>query len=312
MNSKNRSRFSQAVFFIIFIYYSLQIYPTSCKRRRFMLKYFCRARKLHVRHRKEKKLIILVIGDVTSPKGVEHLKDNLWRIRKEKGVDFCVVNGENASFITGISAELAEILLRSGADVITGGNHTLRNRAAYTYLDDTREILRPINFPDTAPGRGYTILDANGYRMLVISAMGNVYIEPTLDSPFPFIDRALKREEGKYDFAILDIHAEATGEKYAVAHAYDGKINVIFGTHTHVQTADEQILPHGTGFLSDVGMCGESGGILGLDAKSTVERMRTHLPVKYTVASGAPYANAALFTLDTSSGKVTDIERFTF
>ena len=227
-------------------------------------------------------------------------------------MDFCVVNGENASFITGISEELAEILLRSGADVITGGNHTLRNRSAFTYLDDSREVLRPINFPDSAPGRGYTILDANGYRILVISAMGNVYIEPTLDSPFSYIDKTLKYEDGRYDFAILDIHAEATGEKYAIAHAYDGKINIIFGTHTHVQTADEQILPHGTGYITDVGMCGESGGILGLDIESTVERMRTHITARYKAASGAPFANSALFTLDTSSGKVTNIERFTF
>ena len=255
---------------------------------------------------------ILAIGDVTSPKGIEHLKNNLWKIRKEYGVDFCAVNGENASFITGISPELAEVLLRSGADVITGGNHTLRNRAAWTYLDDTREILRPINFGDGAAGRGYTILDANGYRVLVISAMGNVYIEPNLDSPFPFIDRALRDEAGNYDFSVLDIHAEATGEKYAIAHAYDGKINVIFGTHTHVQTADEQILPHGTGYITDVGMCGEGGGILGLDASSTVERMRTHLPIKYVAASGTPYANCVLFNLDTASGRVTDIKRFTF
>ncbi len=255
---------------------------------------------------------ILTIGDVTSPGGIEHLKSNLWRIRKEYGVDFCVVNGENASFITGISPELADVLLRAGADVITGGNHTLRNRAAWTYLDDTSEILRPINFGDSAAGRGYAILDANGYRILVISAMGNVYIEPNLDSPFPFIDRVLRDEAGKYDFAVLDIHAEATGEKYAIAHAYDGKINVIFGTHTHVQTADEQILPHGTGYITDVGMCGESGGILGLDVESTVERIRTHLPVKYKASCGAPYANCALFTLDTGTGRVTRIERFTF
>lgn len=259
-----------------------------------------------------KKLKILAVGDVTSPGGIEHLKNSLWKIRKEYGVDLCVVNGENASFITGISSELAEVLLRAGADVITGGNHTLRNKAAYTYLDDTREILRPINFGDSAPGRGYTIVDANGYRILVISAMGNVYIEPTLDSPFPYIERVLQCEAGRYDFAVLDIHAEATGEKYAIAHAFDGRISVIFGTHTHVQTADEQILPRGTGYITDVGMCGESGGILGLDTESTVERMKTHLPNKYKAAEGAPVANATLFTLDTKTGRVTDIKRLSF
>ena len=125
---------------------------------------------------------ILVIGDVTSPSGIEHLKRNLWKFRKQNKIDFCVVNGENASFITGISPELAEILLRGGADCITGGNHTLRNKKAYNFLDDTDSVLRPVNFGDSAPGKGYTILDSNGYRMLVINAMGRVHIDPVLDS----------------------------------------------------------------------------------------------------------------------------------
>ena len=255
---------------------------------------------------------ILAIGDVTSPCGIEHLKRNLWRIRKENGIDFCVVNGENASFVTGISPELADLLLKSGADVITGGNHTLRNRTAFTYLDDSAEVLRPLNFGDTAPGRGYTISEGNGYRILVISALGNVHIEPVLDSPFTHIDRVLREEEGKYDFSVLDIHAEATGEKLAVGYAYDGKINIVFGTHTHVQTADEQILPRGTGYITDVGMCGESGGILGMDAECVVERMRTKIPYKFKASSGEPKANAVIFTLDTQTNKVTDIKRITF
>ncbi len=254
---------------------------------------------------------ILVIGDVTSPVGLEHLKKNLWKFRKEKGVDFCVVNGENASFITGISPDGATELLRAGADCITGGNHTLQNKATYTYLDETAEILRPLNFGDSAPGRGYTILDCNGYRVLVISAMGNIHIEPVLDSPFGFIDRVLREESGKYDFAVLDIHAEATGEKLAVGYAYDGKINIIFGTHTHVKTADLQILPKGTGYITDIGMCGESGGILGMDAETVVERMRTRLPKKFTASAGKPKADGVIFTLDTTSGKIVSTESIT-
>ncbi len=251
---------------------------------------------------------ILVIGDVTSPAGIEHLKRNLWRFREENKIDFCVVNGENASFITGISPDLADILLRAGADCISGGNHTLRNKRSYTYLDDTGEIIRPINFGDSAPGRGYTILDALGYRMLVINALGRVHIDPVLDSPFTYIDRVLSEEEGNYDFSILDIHAEATGEKLAVGYAYDGKINVVFGTHTHVQTADGQILPKGTGYITDVGMCGESGGILGMDAETIVMRMRSSLPHPFKLANGKCYANGVIFTLDTSSGRVTGVE----
>ena len=255
---------------------------------------------------------ILAIGDVTSPRGIDHLERNLWRVRREYGVDLCVVNGENAAFITGISRELAEVLLKSGADVITGGNHTMRNTSVFTYLDDEAAILRPINFGDSAAGHGYTVVDACGYRVLVISALGNVHMEPNLDSPFGYIDRVLRSEEGKYDLAVLDIHAEATGEKLAIAHAYDGRINVVFGTHTHVPTADEQILPRGTGYISDVGMCGESGGILGMDVETVVYRMRTHLSHRFKAASGAPFANGVIFTLDTGSGRVTEVKRIKF
>ncbi len=249
---------------------------------------------------------------MTSPAGIEHLRGRLWSVRAENKIDFCIVNGENASFITGISPELAKILLQSGADVISGGNHTLQNKAAYTYLDDTNEILRPLNFGDGAPGHGYAILDANGYKILVICVMGTVHIEPTLDSPYHYIDNALARERGNYDFAIIDVHAEATGEKYAIAHAYDGKVSIVFGTHTHVQTADEQILPCGTGYISDVGMCGESGGILGMEAESVVEKMRSRLPSKFKPASGAPKANAVIFTIDEKNGRVSAVRRLTF
>lgn len=255
---------------------------------------------------------ILAIGDVTSRGGILHLERKLWKFRESEGIDFTVVNGENASFITGISPELAEKLLLSGADCITGGNHTMHNKLTYTMLDDSAAMLRPINFGDSAPGHGYTVLDANGKRVLVISAMGNVHIEPNLDSPYPYIDRVLRENEGKYDVSILDIHAEASGEKYAIAHAYDGKINVIFGTHTHVPTADEQILPGGTGYITDVGMCGESGGILGLDKDSVIEKMRSHLPNKFKAACGEPIANGAVFELDDKTGKAISVKRIKF
>ena len=256
---------------------------------------------------------ILVVGDVTSPGGATHLKDKLWSIREREGADFTVVNGENASFVTGISPDAARELLLAGADVITGGNHTLQNKLAYPLLEESENILRPINFPAGAPGRGWCISEAkNGYRVLVINAMGNVHIEPVLDSPYSYIDRALSEAEGKYDIAVLDFHAEATGEKGAVAYNYDGKISVIFGTHTHVPTADARILPQGSGFITDVGMCGESGGILGMDAECVVERMKTRLPSRFKAALGEVIANAALFTVDLSSRRVTEIKRFDF
>jgi metallophosphoesterase (TIGR00282 family) len=233
-------------------------------------------------------------------------------VRENEKIDFCVVNGENASFITGISEELAEELFSAGADAITGGNHTMHNTRAYNYLDDKREILRPINFGDAAPGHGFAIIDGAGFRVLVINALGCVHIEPNLDSPFPFIDKVLKETDGKYDFSVLDFHAEATGEKLAVGHAYDGKISVIFGTHTHVPTADECVLPNGTGYITDVGMCGESGGILGMDKETVVLRMKTHLPHKFKASDGAPYANAVIFDIDNSTKHCTSVKRIIF
>ncbi len=255
---------------------------------------------------------ILAIGDITSPGGLEHLKRKLWSFRRENKIDFCVVNGENASFITGISPEGADELIKAGADVITGGNHTMHNKAIYTALDERCELVRPINFGDSAPGKGYTVVDCLGYRMLVINALGRVHIEPQLDSFYGYIDRLLVREAGNYDFSILDLHAEATGEKLAAGFAYDGKINIVFGTHTHVPTADNMILPCGTGYVSDLGMCGEGGGVLGMDAECVVLRMRSSLPHKFRAASGEPMADGVIFTLDTALGKITDTERVKF
>ena len=255
---------------------------------------------------------ILAIGDVTSQRGVEHLSKNLWKFRKENRIDFCVVNGENASFISGIVAEQADELVRGGADVITGGNHTMRAKGAMGLFEQRCEVLRPVNFGDGAPGAGFGIFDAQGYRVLVINALGIVNVEPRLDSPYSYIDRVLSELDGRYDLAVLDIHAEATGEKLAIGYAYDGKINVIFGTHTHVPTADMQILPGGTGYVSDIGMCGESGGVLGMDPEIVVERMRTRLPIYFKPASGEVVADGVIFDVDVSTGRVKTVERVKF
>jgi metallophosphoesterase (TIGR00282 family) len=255
---------------------------------------------------------ILAVGDVTSPGGLEHLRKSLWRFREENKIDFCVVNGENASFVSGITDDGAEILLRAGADVISGGNHTMHARGAAQVLEERRELLRPINFGDAVPGRGYGIFDASGYRVLVINALGTVNIEPRLDNPYTYIDRVLAEEKGKYDLAVLDIHAEATGEKLALGYAYDGRIAAIFGTHTHVPTADEQILPKGSGYISDVGMCGESGGVLGMDAETVTERMRTRMPIRFKAAAGVPTADGVIFDIDVSSGRTKSVRRVKF
>ena len=254
---------------------------------------------------------ILAIGDVTSDGGVMHLEKNLWRVRREEKIDFCIVNAENAAGVYSYTPEQAERLLLAGADVLSGGNHTLRQKASYGILEENEALLRPINFGGEAPGRGYTVMKVGAVRIMVICAMGNVHIEPTLDAPFSFIERALAREKGNFDFAVLDIHAEATGEKLAVAHAFDGQIAAVFGTHTHVPTADLKILPGGTGYVSDLGMCGESGGILGMEASSVIYKIKNRLPGKFRVAEGKAVADAVLFELD-HSGKVKEVKRIRF
>lgn len=240
---------------------------------------------------------ILAIGDVTSPGGLRYLCDKLWGIRRKYGIDLCIVNGENASVVVGIGEEGADELLRSGADVITGGNHTMQNYRAHAMLDEREEVLRPINYGDSAPGHGYTVVDTGAQRVLVINAMGNVHMDPVLDSPYNHIDALLSDMAGKYDVAVLDIHAEATGEKLALAYNYDGILGAVFGTHTHVPTADICVLPHGTGYVSDLGMCGESGGILGMDAPSVIRKMKTHMPGKLKEADGEPFADGVIFEL---------------
>ena len=253
-------------------------------------------------------ITVLAVGDVCGVPGLTFLEKKLRAIQREYGVAFTVVNGENAN-VVGVTPEQCDRIFNAGADVITLGNHTWVRWELQPYLADNVRVLRPINYGDAAPGRGYTVLDCNGYKILVINAMGTAYIEPTLDSPYPFIDKVLSSEKGNYDIAVLDFHAEATGEKLTLAYAYDGKIQVVFGTHTHVQTADEQILPCGTGYISDVGMCGESGGVLGMDSKTMIYRLRTKMPEKYKAAGGACVADGVIFEVDVEKKRTVSIKR---
>ncbi len=255
---------------------------------------------------------ILALGDITDSKTVLYLKEKLWSYREKNRIDFVIVNGENAGFIYGISPEQASELFSAGADVITGGNHTMQNKLIYPLLSSDDKIIRPINYPAEVCGAGYTIQDCNGYNLMIINALGNMFIEPQLDNPIPYIERALKREEGKYDFAILDLHAEATGEKGIVGRYFDGKIHIVFGTHTHIQTADERILPKGTAFITDIGMCGPKESILGINPESAINKYVTHLPSRFCQADGEIEAQGVIFELDESAGRVTKIERVRF
>lgn len=253
---------------------------------------------------------ILAVGDVVGRRAVEHLKKNLWKKRDELKLDLVIVNGENASDIHGISSADAQEILDAGADIITLGNHTWLKRDIYDFLDSNpQKIIRPANFPGSCPGCSYAILDAGGYSVLVMNAQGQAFMEP-LDSPFDSIELILERERGNFDISVLDFHAEATSEKYAVARYFDGKISIIFGTHTHVPTADLQILPGGTAYVTDIGMTGPSNGILGTDTKAVLRKMREHMPSRFFPADGEIKAHAVLFVTD--GEKPAALERIEF
>ena len=254
---------------------------------------------------------ILAIGDVVGAEAVEHLKKHLWKKRSELGAELVVVNGENASAIYGIGVSEANTLLESGADIITLGNHAFSKKEIFGMLSDSENIIRPANYPPLAPGSGYTILNICGWRVLAINIMGTAFME-SLACPFATVDRILEREKGAYDFALMDIHAESTSEKLALAYYFDGRISVMFGTHTHIPTADERVLPGGSGYITDLGMTGPTDSIIGADAKTVIERCRTKIGARLTVPHGSIVSEGALFDLDTSSMKVRSVARIKF
>ena len=187
---------------------------------------------------------ILALGDVVGRQAVSHLEKNLWSVRTSYEADVVIVNGENASDIYGIDESDARTILASGADVITLGNHAFGKKNIFEMLSDSNSIIRPANYSPLTPGGGYTIINICGWRMLCINVLGTVMME-SLSCPFATVDKILEREKGNYDVSIMDLHAESTSEKIAIGRYFDGRINVIFGTHTHVQTADVHREPHG-------------------------------------------------------------------
>ena len=254
---------------------------------------------------------ILAIGDIVGTRAVDYLKERLWSKRSQLGADFVIANGENASDIHGVCAADAEDILSAGVDMITLGNHSFGRRDVYTLLNDSSCIIRPANYPACVPGSGSSIVNIDGWKILCINVLGTALMD-SMACPFATVDRILSREEGNYDVAIMDVHAESTSEKLALGLYFDGRINIIFGTHTHVPTADEQILPKGSGYITDLGMSGPVGGIIGADAQSVIERMRTKIPTHFKVAEGDIVVHGALFDLDTDTGKVVSVKRISF
>ncbi len=251
---------------------------------------------------------ILALGDVVGAEGTAYLTENrrLAKLRDSLRADLVIVNAENSAAGNGVSSDSAEALLAAGADVLTGGNHSFRRREIARLLDDSDFLLRPENYPGSAPGHGYCITECAGRRLLILNLIGCVYME-AMESPFTAADRVLKECAGRYDLAVVDFHAEATSEKIALARYLDGRVAALFGTHTHVATADEQILPGGTGYVTDLGMCGSHAGVLGVATEPILHKFLVKTPVTFTPAIGQTEIHGVLFTVE--NDRCTAVER---
>lgn len=254
-------------------------------------------------------LNILLIGDIVGSPGRDVVSRYVPLMREQHHIDLCIANGENAAAGFGLTNSTAEELFKAGIDVITSGNHIYDKREFRQYLESSDRVLRPANYPDAAPGRGVTTIDVGEHVVGVINLMGRVFMPP-VDDPFAVGRRAVDALREKTKMIILDMHAEATSEKLGLARYFDGEISAFFGTHTHVQTADEQILPGGTGYITDVGMTGPSDGVIGMESAAVIDRFTTSISERFSVVkSGNCHFGAAVVAVDPETGKTASIKR---
>lgn len=246
---------------------------------------------------------ILMFGDVVGQIGCDCLRRNCASLKQKYQAELVIVNGENSATGNGITPQSAQQLFEAGADVITTGNHCFRRRCDSLYEDHPR-ILRPANFPEGAPGSGVTVLDMGRTQAAVINLMGTAYMEP-LDNPFSVIDSLLSRLDAK--IILVDFHAEATAEKRAMGYYLEGRVTAVAGTHTHVQTADSELLGGVTGYISDLGMVGPARSVLGVEPALAIEKQRFHRPVTFVEATGDCILNGICLRADDKTGKATEI-----
>jgi len=249
---------------------------------------------------------VLAVGDVVGNPGMDRVRRSLRQLKKQTGADFVVVNGENAA-VVGLTPNQAEDIFDAGADVITMGNHTFGKREIVDYLDENSRILRPANYAPQAPGRGWGIYETKAGPLAVIDLQGRCSMDYTPDNPFLAAEKILKELDTKLIF--VEIHAEATSEKLAMGYMLDGKVSAVWGTHTHVPTADTQVLPGGTGYVTDLGMTGPKHSVLGIRPQLSIAKFRGDLTDRYKWADGPTKMEAVLFTIDTNTGLCKKTER---
>ena len=249
---------------------------------------------------------VLAVGDVVGNPGLEKIRRNLRQLKRKTGADFVVVNGENAA-VVGITPNQAEDILDAGADCITMGNHTWGKREIVDYMEDCPQIIRPANYAPQAPGRGWQVFDTKAGPVAVIDLIGRCNMDYGPDNPFLMIEKILKQITAK--IILVELHAEATSEKLAMGYLLDGRVSALWGTHTHVPTADAQVLPKGTGYVTDLGMTGPKHSVLGIRPDLSIAKFRGDLPERYRWAEGSTKLEAVLFTIDIATGKCLRAER---
>ncbi len=252
---------------------------------------------------------ILVIGDVVGKPGRKIIKETLAGIQKEYNIEFTIVNAENAAGGRGLTREVMGELLSSNIDVLTMGNHVWDNRDIFNFIDDEYRLIRPANYPEPCPGQGFHIYTAGfNIKVAVINISGRVYL-PSLDCPFRKLDDILASIAEEADLIIVDFHAEATSEKLALGYYADGRVTALLGTHTHIQTADERILPHGTAYITDLGMTGPADSILGMKKEAVINRFLSQRPARFEVATGLGQIQGAIIEVDPNTFKAVSIYR---
>lgn len=251
---------------------------------------------------------ILAIGDLIGNAGIQELSKRLPQIRKDKNIDFVIVNGENSAEGMGMTEKNFKDILAQNIDVITMGNHTWGKKDIFKFIDHPK-LIRPANYPEGVVGKGYNIYNFRNKKIAVINLIGRVDMNVLSENPFIIAKKIIEKIENQVDIIVVDFHAEATAEKIAMGNYLDGKATIVYGTHTHVQTADEQILPKGTGYISDIGMTGPKNSVIGMDIKASIKRFETTLPERYRIATGECKLNGVIFDVDDETNKVKNIER---
>ena len=251
---------------------------------------------------------ILCLGDIVGVTGRYAVRRHLEEIKLEHNIDFVIANGENAANGVGITRDTAAELFNSGIDVLTTGNHVWNNRDVFALIGNENRLLRPYNYPNESPGLGYYIYDSDDFKIGVLNLMGRTFLEP-LDCPFKKANIAIKHLKEKTNIIFIDFHAEATAEKIAFSYYLEGQVTCIFGTHTHVQTADEKILSSHTAYISDIGMCGSYDSVIGMKKEAAIARFVSKIPHRFEVETTKPMINGIIVQVDTQTGKASSIKR---